>query len=64
MADGEGAIKNSGLFYTYSMENHITYIPSRGHPVFAERMIITFKEMLDKQMKPDKQWTDLIYPIV
>ena len=46
------------------MEHTITYIPSRGHPVFAERMVRTFKEKLDKQIKPDKQWTDLIYPIV
>ena len=41
MTDGEGAIKNSGLFQKYFTEHHITYIPSRGHPVFAERMIRT-----------------------
>ena len=46
------------------MEHHITYIPSRGHPVFAERMIRPFKEMLDKRIRPDEQWTNLIYPIV
>ena len=31
MTDGEGAIQNSGKYFS---ENHITYIPTRGHPVF------------------------------
>ena len=35
--DGEGAIKKSGLFQKYVMEHNIVYIPSRGHPVFAEK---------------------------
>ena len=65
MTDGEGAMKNSGsgLFQKHFTEHHITYIPSRVHPVFAERMIRTFMEMLDKRIKPDQQWTELIYPI-
>ena len=63
MTDGEGAKDNSGLFQKYFMEHHITYIPSRGHPVFAERMIRTFREMLDKRIMPDEQWADLIYSI-
>ena len=64
MTDGEGAIKNSGLFQKYFTEHHITDIPSRGHPVFAERMIRTFREMLDKRIKPGQDWTGLIYPIL
>ena len=63
MTDGEGAIKNSKLFQKYFTEHHITYIPSRGHPVFAERTIRTCREMLDKRIKPDEQWADLIYQI-
>ena len=39
MTDGEGAIKKSGLFQKYFTERHITYIPSRDHPLFADRMI-------------------------
>ena len=46
------------------IEHHITYIPSRGHPVFAERTIKTFREMLYNKIKLDQQWTDLIYPIL
>ena len=64
MTVGEGAIKNSGLFQTYFEEHHITYIPTRGHPVFVDRIIRTFREMLDKIIKPDQQWTELIYPIL
>ena len=37
MTDGEGAIKNSGLFHKYFTEHKITYVPSRGHRVFAEK---------------------------
>ena len=59
MTDGEGAIKNSGLFHKYFTEHKITYVPSRGHPVFAERMIRTFREMLDKRIKPNQQWTEV-----
>ena len=66
MTDGEGAIKNSGLCFSevFFTEHHITYIPSRGHPVFPERMVTTFREMLDKRIKPDEHWTYLIYPIL
>ena len=60
MTDDEGAIKNGGLFSKLFTEHHITYIPSRGHPVFAERMIRTFREMLDKMIKLDQQWADLM----
>ena len=63
MTDGEGAIQNSGLFQKYFAESHITYIPTRSRPVFVERMIRTFREMLDKRIKPNQQWTDLIYLI-
>ena len=45
MTDGEGAINNSGLFRKYRTDHHLTYIPPRGHPVFAERMIRTFRGM-------------------
>ena len=61
---GASAIKNSGLFHKYVPEHKITYIPSRGHTVFAERRIRTFRDMLDKRIKPNQQWTDLIYPIL
>ena len=57
MTYGKGARKNSGLFQKYFTEHHITYIPSRGHPVFADRMIRTFRGVLDKRTKPDEQWT-------
>ena len=61
--DGEGAIKNSGLFHKHFTDCKIAYAPSRGHPVFAERMIKSFREMLDKRIKPNQQWTDVIYQI-
>ena len=64
MTDGEGAITHSGLFHKYFMEHNITYIPSRGHPVFAEIKIRTFRDMLDKRVNTDQQWTELIYPII
>ena len=32
--------------------------------MFAERLIKTFRAMLDKRIKPDEHWTDLIYPIL
>ena len=37
MTDGEGAIKISGLFHKYFTEHNITYIPSRGYPVFGKK---------------------------
>ncbi|MFM7980590.1 MAG: hypothetical protein ACKPKO_14855, partial [Candidatus Fonsibacter sp.] len=37
---------------------------TKSHPIFAERMILTFKTMLDKRIKPGQQWTDLIFPIL
>ena len=64
MTDGEGSIKNSGLFQKFLTEHHISYIPSRGRPVFAERMIRTCREMLGKRIKLGQQWTDLIYPVL
>ena len=60
MRDGEGAIKNSVLFHKHFTERKITYAPSRGHPVFAETMIKLFREMFDKRIKPNQQWTELI----
>ncbi|MFM7985546.1 MAG: hypothetical protein ACKPKO_40160, partial [Candidatus Fonsibacter sp.] len=38
--------------------------PTKGHPHMVERMIRTFKDMLDKRIKPGMQWTELIYPIL
>ena len=64
MTDGEGAKKNRGLCQKYITEHHNTYIPPKRHPVCAERMIRTCREMLDKRIKPDEQWTDLIYSIL
>ena len=61
--DGDGAIKNGGLFHKHFTDCKIAYAPSRGHPVFAERMIKSFREMLDKRIKPNQQWTDVIYQI-
>ena len=61
MTDGEGAIKNSGLIHKHFTEHKSTYVPSRGRPVFAERIIKSFREMLDKRLKPNQQWTDLAY---
>ena len=43
MTDGEGAINNSGLFHKYVTEHKLTYVPSRGHLVFDERMVRTFR---------------------
>lgn len=62
--DGETGIRNSGLFQKYFNENKITYVATKAHPIFAERMILTFKTMLDKRIKPNMQWVDLIYPIL
>ena len=65
MTDGEkSGIKNGGLFQKYVQQHKITYIPTKGHPHMVERMIRTFKYMLDKRIKPGMQWTDLIYPIL
>ena len=64
MADGEGAIENYGLFQKYFTKHHLTYIPSRRHPVSAERLIRTLREMLDKLIKSEQPWTQLIYIIV
>ena len=61
MTDGEGAIKHNGLFFKkYCTEHHLTYIQSRGHPVFAERMIRPFSEMLDKRIKLDQYCPHII----
>ena len=57
MTDGEGAIHDSSVFKRNPRKT-ITYIPSKGHTMFAERMIKTFREMLGKRIKPDQQWTD------
>jgi hypothetical protein len=66
--DGETGIRNSELFDKYFIENNITYIPTKTHPYFAERMILTFKTMLDKRLDNEKdtnvQWTKYIYPIL
>ena len=64
MPDDEAAVKINNLFQEYVTEQHITYIQSIGNPVFGERMIRTFREMLDKRIKPDEQWADLIYPVL
>ena len=62
--DGESAVRNNKLFQKCFNENKISMHYSRGHPVFAERFIGTFKSMLDKRIKPGQQWTDFIYPIL
>ena len=62
--DGETGIRNTGLFQKYFNENHITYVAIKSHPIVAERMIFTFKEMRDKRIKPNVQCADLIYPIL
>ena len=49
--DGETGIRNSGVFQKYFDENYITYIPTKTHPYFAERMIRTFREMLDTRTR-------------
>ena len=41
--DCESGIRNSKLFQKYFTENKITVHYNRGHPVFAERFIGTFK---------------------
>ena len=58
MIDGEGAIKNSGLFHNISRSTTSHTYQRNG------TMISTFREMLDKIIKPGQQWTDLIYPIL
>ena len=62
--DGETGTRNNKLFQKYFDENHITYVATQYHPMFAERMILTFKTMLDKRIKEGQQWTDLIFPIL
>ncbi|MFM7986609.1 MAG: hypothetical protein ACKPKO_45570 [Candidatus Fonsibacter sp.] len=51
MTDGDSGMKNSGLFQKYFQQQK-TYIPTQGHPHMVERMIRTFKDMLDKRIKP------------
>ena len=50
------------------MLNTISYKPTKTQPYFAERMILTFKTMLDKILENDKesnvQLTKYIYPII
>ena len=62
--DGDGAIKNGGLFHKHFTDCKIEYAPSRGHPVFAETMIKLFREMFDKRIKPNQQWTEVIYQML
>jgi len=66
-SDGETGLQDP-LFTKYFEENKISFIPTRTHPHFVERMIRTFREMLDKRMENDKdgkkQWTDYIFPIL
>ena len=64
MTDGECGIQNSGHFYKHFTDCKIAYAPSRGHPVFAERMIKSFREMLDKRIKPNQQWAEVIYQML
>ena len=61
MTDGEGAIKNSGLFHKYFTEHQITYVSSRGRHVFAERMIRTFQGDVRQtnQDRPTVEWFDI-----
>ncbi|MFM7984916.1 MAG: hypothetical protein ACKPKO_36905 [Candidatus Fonsibacter sp.] len=52
-------------YFRNSLQLHkITNIPTKGQPHMVERMIRTFKDMLDKRIKPGMQWTELIYPIL
>ena len=52
-SDGETGLQDP-IFTKYFEENKITFIPTRTHPHFVERMIRTFREMLDKRMVNDK----------
>ncbi|MFM7982991.1 MAG: hypothetical protein ACKPKO_27075, partial [Candidatus Fonsibacter sp.] len=52
MTDGESGIKNNGLFQKCCQQHKITYIPTKGHPHMVERIIRTFKDLLDKRIKP------------
>ena len=65
--DGETSL-GSEICLKFDKEHNITYIPTRTHPYFAERMILTFKTRLDKRLENEKdktvQWTDYIYPIL
>ena len=63
-SDGETGIRNSGLFQKYFAKHTITVLETRGHLAFAERLLGTFKSMLDTRIKPGQQWTELIYPML
>ena len=69
--DAEPTIVRSKIIQDYFDKEKITFIPTRTHPNFVERMNRTFREMLYKRIKEDQnkgkeniQWTDYIYPIL
>ena len=62
--NGEVGVRNTGIFQKNFNDNHITYVAAKSQPIVAERMILTFKEMLDKKIEPNMQWVDLIYSIL
>ena len=45
-------IIDSALVKTNLSDNHITYVATKSRTMFAERMMLTFKTMLDKKIKP------------
>ena len=52
------------LFNKYESVNSITFVATKSHPIFAERMLLTCKDVLDTRIKPNMQWADLIYVIL
>ena len=61
---GETGIRNSDLFKKYVDEHHITIHCTRSRAAIAERFIRTFKDMLDKRIRANQQWTQHIYSII
>ena len=66
-SDGESGLQTN-VFKKYYRDEGIIYVATRTHPSFAERMISTFKMMLDKRLDNSDfkllQWTDYIFPIL
>ncbi|MFM7979680.1 MAG: hypothetical protein ACKPKO_10225, partial [Candidatus Fonsibacter sp.] len=54
------------VYYFRNMFNNLKLhiYKQKGTPHMVERMIRTFKYMLDKRIKPGMQWIYLIYPIL
>ena len=62
--DAETGRRNSTIFKTYFDENQITVHYTKSRAAVEERLIRTFKDMLDKRIRANEQWNQHIYAIM